>query len=460
VLKVVRALVAGAMVAGVCTAAAAQTGQATQTYRPERPYRGLFGGNAADPNSKQSLDFSVSFYGAYDDNVLAGRGQGGGASVDPRFQQSGEYGGSDLSLAYGRRGKRGSVDVSGGASYRYYPSMRDLSGFNYFGSLGFSLELTSRTTLRGTEGVVYSPYYGFGSFSGLAPQVPGEIVTGSSDFAVVERPAITYHSSAAFDHRLTQRATFTADYRLRYTDFREEGDPPLRDWGAGARFTYSMTRRTRARLGYHYRRGVHGLYYQGRPIEYHDIDVGVDYDRALSFSRRTTFGFSTGTGIYRSFDPSLEEDPLPGSERDLRLHTRFLFTGNAYLNREFGRTWNARLSYRRGLQYVEGFPDAFFSDAVSFDAGGLMGRRARLTLSAAYNDGQMGLASLTGRNYELYTGNANLQFAVTRMAALYANYLYYHYEFDEGVRLPFGMGRGLDRHSVRAGLTLWLPLLR
>ncbi len=63
----------------VCTAAGAQTGQSGQTYRPERPYRGLFGGNAADPNSRQNLDLTVSFYGAYDDNVLAGRGQGGAA---------------------------------------------------------------------------------------------------------------------------------------------------------------------------------------------------------------------------------------------------------------------------------------------------------------------------------------------------------------------------------------------
>ena len=460
VLKTPRVIVSFVIALVVCTVAEAQTGQGGQSFRPERPYRGLFGGNAADPNRNQNLDLTVSFYGAYDDNVLAGRGQGGSATGDPRFQQSGEYAGGDLSLAYGRHGERGTVNVSGGTSYRYYPSIHDLSGFNYFGTLGFSLKITSRTTLRATESVTYSPYYGFGSSFGLSGQVPGELITATTDYSIVERPAVTYFSSAAIDHRLTRRATVTADYRLRYTDFREEGDSPLRDWGAGARFSYDLTRRARARLGYHYRRAVHGMFFQGRPIEYHDVDVGVDYDRALSISRRTTFGFTTGTGVYRSFDPGLEEEPTPGSTQDLRLRTRFLFTGSAYLNREFGRTWNARLDYKRGLHYIEGFPDAFFSDAVSFNAAGQAGRRARIAMSAAYNDGQMGIASLTGRNYELYTGTAGVQFAVTRMTALYVNYLYYHYEFDEDVRVPFGMARGLDRHSVRAGLTLWLPLLR
>ena len=223
--------------------------------------------------------------------------------TDPRFQRSGEYAGGDAELAYGRRGERGTFDLSAGTSYRYYPSLHDLSGSNYHGTVGFSLNLTSRTLLRATEGVTYSPYYGLGSLQGLSGPVPGELVTTTADFSLVERPAVTYFSSAAFEHRLARRATFTADYRLRYTDFREEGDPPLRDWGAGARFSYDLTRRTRARLGYHYRRGVHGRFYQGRPIEYHDIDAGVDYNRALSFSRRTTFGFSTGTGVYRFVRP-------------------------------------------------------------------------------------------------------------------------------------------------------------
>ena len=109
---------------------------------------------------------------------------------------------------------------------------------------------------------------------------------------------------------------------------------------------------------------------------------------------------------------------------------------------------------------MEGFPDAFFSDAVSFNAAGQAGRRTRITMSAAYNDGQMGLAALTGRNYEMYTATAGVQVAVARTTALYVNYLYYHYRFDEDVRMPFGMGRGLDRNGVRAGLTVWLPLLR
>ncbi|HSK08254.1 MAG TPA: hypothetical protein VK911_01660 [Vicinamibacterales bacterium] len=441
----------------VCTSAHAQE------YRPERPYRGLFGGNAADPTSNKSLDLNVSFYGAYDDNVLADRGQQGGGFIDPRVQKSGGYGGGDLSLGFGARGERASLNLSGSTSYRYYPSMDSLTGFNYSGSAGFSLRLSGRTTFRASESIGYSRFYSFGSFPGLAPQVPGDLIATSTDFSLVERPAVSLFTSAALDHRLTQRATFTANYHLRHVDYREE-DRPLRDWGGGAGLSYRLSRRASARLGYHYRRGTYGLYYGGRPIEGHDIDVGVDYSRSLSISRRTTFGFSTGSSIYRTFDPGYEpaEGGSGGSTNpaDYRLRTRYMLTGNAFLNREIGRTWNARLNYNRGLHFVEGFPEPFFSDMVTMGVGGQAGRRTSITLSGAYTDGEMGWAAVRSRNYEMYTGTAGIQVAVTRMTALYVNYFYYHYQFDEGVPMPPGMGRGLDRNGIRGGLTLWLPLLR
>jgi hypothetical protein len=38
--------------------------------------------------------------------------------------------------------------------------------------------------------------------------------------------------------------------------------------------------------------------------------------------------------------------------------------------------------------------------------------------------------------------------------------LYYFYDFAEGTPLLVGVPPGLERHGVRAGLTLWMPALR
>ncbi len=428
----------------VCTPALAQR------PRPDRAYRGLFGGNGADPNSSESFDVSISLFGAYDDNVLADRSQGG---LDPRFQKSGGYAGGTLSLDYSKKAGRAAFDFTGGTSYRYYPSIKEMNGFNYWASVGFSAKLSSRTDFRATESASYSPFYSFGGFPGLAPSVPGDVAPISPDYPLLEQAAISLFSSASIDHRLTPRASLSADYSLSYTDYRNQNQP-FRNWGAGGRFSYRLSSRAGLHLGYHFRRGTYGLYYGNRPIDGHDIDVGIDYNRALSFSRKTTVGFSTGSSIYRSFSPG-------GTTviSDWQYKTHYMVTGNAYLNRQIGRSWTARLDYRRGLQFVQGFPDPFFSDSVSAGVGGFMGPRSRLNFTAAYTTGDVGI-NIGGRGYDSYTGVASYQFALGKWGALFADYNYYHYVFDPTVPLPPGMSRGLDRQSVRGGLNLWLPLLR
>ncbi len=45
-----------------------------QISRPERPYRGLFGGGGGSGEYEQSLTASLSLGGGYDGNVLTGTG--------------------------------------------------------------------------------------------------------------------------------------------------------------------------------------------------------------------------------------------------------------------------------------------------------------------------------------------------------------------------------------------------
>ena len=57
-----------------------------------------------------------------------------------------------------------------------------------------------------------------------------------------------------------------------------------------------------------------------RPQRIHNIDAGVDYSRALSFSRRTTFSFSTGSAVL------VRDKALGGFDGN---RTSYQFIGNA-----------------------------------------------------------------------------------------------------------------------------------
>jgi hypothetical protein len=422
-----------------------------QRPRPDRPYRGLFGGNGSDPANAQQFDLNASLYGAYDDNVLADRSPAG---FDPRYQKSGGYGGGSLSLDYTANGRRADVDLSAGTLYRNYPSNHQLSGFSYLASVGLSVRLNGRTTVRATESGNYTPYYAFGAFTALTDVTPGEIVPSVPDYPLVKQALLSYTSAAALDYRMSRRATLAADYYVQNTDY-TESDVRFRSWSAGAMWSYRLSSRATARIGYHYRHAVSPFYYANQPIVGHDADVGVDYSRALSFSRKTTYGFSTGSSIFRSFSPV----GAVITTTDWQYKTHFTLIGNAYLNREIGRSWNVRLEYRRGLQFVQSFPDPLFSDSVTATARGYLGERSQLHFMATYSNGDVGVA-LTGRTYDTYAGVASYQYALGRMFAIFAEYDYYHYQFDPSVPLPPGVNRGLNRGAGRVGLNLWLPLLR
>ncbi len=439
-----RALVMPLVALLVCAAPAA-----AQRPRPDRPYRGLFGGNGANPNSAQQLDLNVSLLGAYDDNVLSDRSQVG---IDPRFEQSGNYEAGTASLDYTRRTGRVTFDFSGGTTYRYYPSLRQLDGTDTFASAGVIVKLSSRTVVRATESASYSPFFSFGVPGAVTP-VPGDVAPTTPDAPLVSNAAVGLSSMASFEHRLTPRLSWTADYALQYTNYRVQSQA-LETWTAGSQVGYQLSTNASARFGYHYRRSTSPFYYAQEPVVGHDLDVGIDYSRALSFSRKTKVGFATGTSIFRSFSPS---GGVPGTDGVYQTH--YLLNGNAYLTRQMGRSWSGRLRFERGVQFVPGFGSPFNADTVSASLDGYAGLRQRLSFGASYSNGQVGIA-LSGQNYRSYNATADYQYALSSYMALSANYTYYRYWFADAVPLPTGLNRGLNRQSVRVGLSFWLPLVR
>lgn len=406
-----------------------------QGGRPERPYRGLFGGGLGA--AEQSLIFNGSVGGGYDDNILLD--QPGGTSVDPRAAKSGGLGMFNGSLSYAVEKDRVSGGLSVGSSSRYYPSQEQEFVGAHNAAAGITLRAGTRTTLTGQQAISYQPY----TFASVLPlfNLPslGQFADPAVDFATGTDSYIALTSSAGMSHRFSQRSTFTASYNYQDSDTAFTNARFSRHAGtAGMQFT--LTRNLGLRTGYSYQTGR----YAGseRRIENHNIDLGLDFNKALSFSRRTTVAFSTGTAAVSD-----------GS------NTSYRATGSARLNHEMGRTWLANATYDRSVQLADVLLVPVFQDSFGAGVGGLLHRRVQFQSGIRASIGTIGFDNrLSNNDFDTYLASAGLGFALSRHVIMNLDYGYYRYRFDSGIALPAGIARNIDRQTVRASIGVWAPL--
>ncbi len=417
-----------------------------------RPWRGLFESREAGER-RQTLDLSIALFGAWDDNATEGLHE---SQVDRRVQTEGYYSGLNAGLAYARRSDRLSFGVSGSSASAHYASVSDRVVAS--GALRTNVAATlGRTTLRVAQGASYSPFFGLVIGGGLSD---GELAAGPSafDFSVRSQDVYRFDTAVEVTQTIGGRVTLSAFGDYQRTEFGggDDGDSHwtgLQSYRIGARLSRGITRHAGLRLGYAYREGRYGQPAGGDPVvETHEIDAGVDYGRALSFSRRTSLSFSTGSGLVARQAADSDDPRQPAGER-LRAH----LLANAALTHEINRTWTARLAYSRDLQYVDGFTEPFLADRADASLGGTFNRRVDSRLAASYSSGAVGPGS--GQGYAVWSGTADLRIALARRAALFTRYVYHHYQFNDATTLPPGFAPRLDRHGVRLGLSVWLPII-
>ena len=425
----------------------AQTPQSDEPKpeRVRRPYRGLFGA-PADPDSKQSLNLTTSVFGAYDDDVVTS-----GVTPTTKAERSGWYGGLNVGSQYSLRGERLSVGIAGDIAVNRYAAgwTPDRTATMYLANGDVALKLTSRTTLSGNTTFTYAPEYRLSLF--ISPSSP----TGVPDVFNTVAPDYDLFRSAAYRTSAQLRLSQTFGKRTSLEgwgalmDVNSAGDSF--DYGTravGGLLSQRLTRNLALRLGYSfaeptYARALSPLGTQ----RLHNIDAGVDYSRALSVSRRTRFTFSTGSAV-------LVSEAGSGGNQDLR----YRLIGAADLTREIGRTWTARLSYRRSIDFREGFAAPFLADGVSATLGGLFTSRVRFSASNDYSFGTVGVGS--SNRFHAYSVNTGVEFALSKVLATFARYVYYLYDFDAQVALDPRFARTFERQGGRIGLTASFPLVR
>src|SRR6185503_5412678 len=279
----------------VAVPASAQLAQPKQ--RQGRPVRGLFANGSGDTG--QQLVLNLSFGAGYDKDK--GGPANGGPGQPPVIQpdRSGSYGNGSASLSYGLLWEKIQAGATLGSHFRYRNQTDDFT--QSAGAQAFvSSQLTTKTSLAASTsvsrqphnlGMLYGSWYAAGEAIDPLMDLSGATGTGSS---------LSVNTSASFNQSITQRIGLSASYghhqhggwygtsTKSYTDTLSAG------------IYYSLFRGARLRVAYGTVSSRYGA--AGTKTTYDGLmaDGGLDLGRAISLTRRLTFGFSTGVSGART----------------------------------------------------------------------------------------------------------------------------------------------------------------
>ena len=99
-----------------------------------------------------------------------------------------------------------------------------------------------------------------------------------------------------------------------------------------------------------------------------------------------------------------------------------------------------------------------FADSFSADLNGLLTPRMDLSAGVGYSTGQS-TSVVNASTFDTYTASVRVRHALTRAWAVYAQYLYYFYDFGRA-QVPIGVPSSMERNGVRVGITVWVPVIR
>lgn len=428
--------IAVALAAALFGTAVPASAQLSQQQQP-RPNRGLFGGGVGDTSQQLTLGGSLGagYYGDVRTTLTPGS--------TPRAPRSGQFGVGSANLDYSINLSRVSASLAAGTAVRYYPKVADPFQPSYFVGGQISLALGSRTSLSTAHHAALQPYT-VGFFS-------GELLGGQPILDVpVDPNAIaatgtyqSWRSSVNLGHNLTQRLSLSGGYDY-YTNNVWSG-------GSGGRYAsqsarggvhFGLAKGLSLRAGYAVTGVGSGAVGGTSPFRGRTIDAGIDFNRALSLTRKSTLAFSTG---------------LVGLS-DQGNKVRYHLTGHVSFGHEIGRSWTFSTGYNRSADFFQTFGQPVFRDALNAGIGGVIGRRVSVHAGVSIAKGTVGV-SAGAPDYTAGSAYSGLQFAITRLLAIGVNYGFYHYEFDDAALLPPGLSSKMDRQSVRVSLNLWVPLM-
>ena len=338
----------------------------------------VFGGTGTRADRPGGLDLFGQLFISYDDDVLADQGAGGPdrpRSASAAEGREGLYSGLWLGLQYAHVGESTNVHMETNNALNYYPDLESLTTSYHQASATFVQRFGSRYSIRARPFAAYSPHYSMRLFLAPLPLDPdragsldGAVLAAPDvDSTIIQRESFRYGGNAEFRMRVARHSTLNVGYNYTKTDLSRDPIGSFDVRSIGANLSHALSESASLRVGY----ALEESTYEGSSApstRIQNLNIGIDYRKPLSRSRRSYLRFTTGSII--SEQVAGISEPAEGR--------RIQAIGSASLVHQMGRTWNARAQYRREVGYLEGFAQPVFSDSANVAVGGLITRRLDL----------------------------------------------------------------------------------
>ena len=204
----------------------------------------------------------------------------------------------------------------------------------------------------------------------------------------------------------------------------------------------------------------------GLDINYRYIDTTQAYQQEGD-QRLTTQTLSAGFHVRRRLSPSRSLDftmrgglsrsraALFPDQPEVKIAQPIYAVS---LGTQLTRSWSITAEAGRQVGVLFGLtPEPFATQAVSVGTSGNLSRRLQANLSVAYSRGE-GMVSANDSYGNVFSANS-LQYALWRNVAIFANYTYYRQILDDVTVVQPLFPGFYERHSVRVGATIWVPVL-
>jgi hypothetical protein len=396
------------------------------------PFGGLFGRTPERIGREfTAFDLRTSFGGQYDDAIY------GGDSLQPGGPlRSGVIGGVNTALGFQRETDRTTVKLTSSVTHQEY--VRDRFGATSLDAgAEVSGKLTTRLTLDAGANYLRSPFFHLQP-SLARPSPLTAIAIPNNPHAV--RALITEGADGrvGFSSQYTKRSTLSMSISRRQVRFVDEPGSNFAANALRATWRRRTTRSFSLRAGYG-REDIHQNQAAGAEYTHEVIDVGADFDRELSLTRRTTLSFNTQTSIIKE------------GRRRYRLN------GHLGLTKYFQRTWRVSVSGVRDTEFLPGFDRPLFSDAVVASVSGMVARRSDWSTMVSAGRGEFGFDETPGR-FTTATATTRLNLAVSRHIGVFADYSLYFFKLPPQSTGLAGVGQ-MNRQTITLGMTAWLPII-
>lgn len=424
--------------------AVATTARAQVLDRPEREGDpGVYARRArtGPSGSRSDLVAEVTGLGGYGDDLLT-RGSG---PLDPISQGSVYSGLASGRVRFSHGSTARSVMVGGSGFTDAGERRRPMTGG------GADLEATQsfgrRDRLTASGHVNYVPYQGVGSAGTNASGV-GAATSGALNptYGSVANGSFNIVTGTNFNHDWSQADRSDVGYSFSQNS-QSQGYETTIHTGSVQHFR-RVARPTE--IGAAYRYGQSDVFFGSLaiPMTQHGAEGVVTFRRRLTRTRTVEFTGSAGASRLTALDPGLGRD-----------FSAWTPSGSASINLDLVRSWSVRADYRRGFALLPGVStQAFASHTAFFNLGGLLAPRVDLAVTGNFSHGrgQAGASnSGTQRSLMLTT---QLRVAMSSRSAFLASYSHYQYELTGVSDLAAGVPPDFNRHAVRVGVSLWLPL--